>query len=289
MGRQYWILQADPSVYRVFEALDAGAVRGWTVARFQRWIAPGDEFAIWASGPASGICAFGVVTQAPELRRVDPAYWVSPPAGDTWQIGIKVTGTLESPMPRSEFTANPALATAPIIVAPQAGNPFPVTEAQWRVIYSRLAQLRSAAKTDSRAGPAGDELATPAWRSERKVLWMDHLAGEGELRLASGVITFTEGGRLVFRAPLDMVKASFPKASCPSPIPFPPWFNVAIKLEVGGTSCKALFFCPHYEGRGWHPGGQGMEYGSSWDIPMSDIKTARAAARRWRAALGQRE
>lgn len=289
MDRHYWILQADPSVYRVFDALDDGAVGTWPVARYQRWIAPGDEFAIWASGPASGICAFGVVTQPAGLRAVDPAYWVSPPEGEAWQIGIKVAGILESPLPAGEFMADPALGAVPVIAAPQEGNPFPVTEAQWRVIYSRLAQLRSAAKTDSRAGPAGDEFATPAWRSERKVLWMDHLAGEGELRLAGGVVTFTEGGQLIFRAPLDMVNVSFPKASCPWPFPFPPWFNVAVKLEAGGTTCKALFFAPHHEGRGWHPAGLGMEYGSSWDIPMSDIKTARAAVRRWRAALGQRE
>lgn len=148
----YWILQANPGIYRIFDALgDAGAIRTWTVAHHRQVIAPGDELALWASGPDSGVYAFGVVTEAAEFRPDDPdQYWEGPAAENEagWRIGIRVTDVLERPIPRSEIAADPALASMPIIRMPGGGNPFPVDEAQWHAICShrpgRLAGPRPA-------------------------------------------------------------------------------------------------------------------------------------------------
>jgi len=42
----YWVLQANPNLYRISDALrDAGAIRKWIAARYRRSITPGDKFA----------------------------------------------------------------------------------------------------------------------------------------------------------------------------------------------------------------------------------------------------
>jgi predicted RNA-binding protein with PUA-like domain len=136
----YWILQANPGIYRVFDALgDAEAIRTWTVAHHRQVIAPGDEFALWASGAKSGIYAFGLVTEPAEFRPDDPdPYWEGPVEENEpeWLIGLRVTDVLERPIPRNEIAADPALAGMLIIRMPGGGNPFPVDEAQWQAICS---------------------------------------------------------------------------------------------------------------------------------------------------------
>ena len=47
---RYWILQGNPDVYRIFDALgDAGAVRTWKIARYRHDILRGHEFALQAT------------------------------------------------------------------------------------------------------------------------------------------------------------------------------------------------------------------------------------------------
>lgn len=51
----YWILQANPDIYRIFDALgDAEAIGTWTLAHHHQVVGPGDEIALWASGPNPG-------------------------------------------------------------------------------------------------------------------------------------------------------------------------------------------------------------------------------------------
>jgi 5-methylcytosine-specific restriction enzyme A len=133
----YWILQANPDIYRIFDALgDAEAIRTWTVVHHREIIAPGDEFALWASGPRSGVYAFGVVTEPAEFGLDSDPYWegAAEEREPEWLIGIRVTDVLERPIPRSEITVDPALASMLIIRMPGGGNPFPVDEAQWQTI-----------------------------------------------------------------------------------------------------------------------------------------------------------
>ena len=157
----YWILQANPDVYRIFDALeDAEAIRTWTVAHHRQVIAPGDEFALWASGPKGGVCAFGVVTEPAQFKPddLDP-YWEGPAERNEpeWLIGIKVTDQIKPPIPRSEIAADPALASMPIIRMPGGGNPFPVNEAQWQAIRShRRRQLDTGQDDDASGWPDGE-------------------------------------------------------------------------------------------------------------------------------------
>jgi hypothetical protein len=78
----------------------------------------------------------------------------------------------------------------------------------------------------------GDALATPACLIGRLGPWGKF--EPGELRLEDGRITFTSQERgLVFQAPVQEVRASFPKM----------YFGVTAKLAVGGKTYR-LWFVP---------------------------------------------
>jgi hypothetical protein len=112
-----------------------------------------------------------------------------------------------------------------------------------------------------------DKLATPASQIKFRIL----LGKPGELRLEDGFIAFTSGhGDLVFRAPLQEARASFPKATL---FVFIPLFGIGINLAVGGNTYRFLLL--PYEYAVGH-----------WEFSWQDLKQGRAAVRQWRAALG---
>jgi len=125
-----------------------------------------------------------------------------------------------------------------------------------------------------------DRLATPAYQVNSFIIGQ-HRIEPGELCLEDGLIAFTsEGDRLVFRAPLPEVRASFPKVIFPAiPIPF---FGVAIKLTIRGSTYLLSFVRVRYEREGSWSNSR-----SSWFFSWEDFEPARAAVRQWRAALGQ--
>lgn len=112
----------------------------------------------------------------------------------------------------------------------------------------------------------------------------------GRLRLEKGFIDFTSGdGRPVFSAPLQEVRASFPRVTFFGPFPL---FGTGINLAVGGRTYRLLLIPVEYE-----PGEKGIgrifgdpaSSGPSLSFNWKDVKQGRAAVRQWRAALGQPE
>lgn len=124
-----------------------------------------------------------------------------------------------------------------------------------------------------------DELATPATQMKFRIL----PGKPGELRLEDGFIAFKLGdGSLVFRAPLQEVRASFPKVTFFGGFPL---FGTGINLAVGENTYR-LFFVPfEYTRWGSVPGSGGI--GPTWSFSWGDFKRARAAVREWRPVLGQ--
>ncbi len=121
-----------------------------------------------------------------------------------------------------------------------------------------------------------DELATPACRIRFRIVWMK--SESGELRLESGRVTFTsENGRSVFSAPLEEVRASFPKVIFPIPC-----FGGGVKLAVHGKTYRLSFVPVQYAGWTNSPCGG---FGPTWSMSLKDFKPAKAAVRQWRAAL----
>jgi hypothetical protein len=122
-----------------------------------------------------------------------------------------------------------------------------------------------------------DKLATPASQLKFRILF----SRPGELRLEDGFIAFTSGGGdLVFRAPLQEARASFPKVTSFFGIPT---FGTGINLAAGGNTYR-FSFLPYKYGWGSVPGGGGI--GLGWSFSGQDVKQGRAAVRQWRAALG---
>jgi hypothetical protein len=184
----YWILQANPSRYRLSEALaNPGSLRLWTVAQHRAVIAPGDRFALWATGDPGGAQAFGSVTAGPELMPDDDPNWVDSAEGQrpAWRIGIEIDDVLPSPIPRAELAADPEFANAAIIRMPWGRNPFRVTESQWHAIESRLASRTAGDQNDSIQVDADDALRNQPgqsllrWTREEDILALDLFVNGG--------------------------------------------------------------------------------------------------------------
>lgn len=112
------------------------------------------------------------------------------------------------------------------------------------------------------------KLATLATQSKFAIL----VGKPGELRLEDGFIAFTLGdSSLVFRAPLEEVRASFPKVTFLGPFPL---FGTGINLAVDGNTYRLLFVPFNY-------------WALNWSFSSQDVKQGRAAVQQWRAVLGQ--
>ena len=110
----------------------------------------------------------------------------------------------------------------------------------------------------------------------------------GELRLKDGLIAFTSSRGLLFRAPLDEVRASFPKVILPVP-----YFGIGVKLTVNSKTYRLSFMRNFVQSQylGWkadsYVSESGISIGPTWRITRKDAEPAKTAVRQWRAALEQ--
>jgi len=105
----------------------------------------------------------------------------------------------------------------------------------------------------------------------------------GQLRLEDGFVAFILGdGSLVFRAPVQEARASFPKVTF---FVIFPLFGTGINLTVSGDTYRLLLVPFEYER--WGNSMPGPAGGPSWSVSWKDVKQGRAAVRQWRAVLGQ--
>jgi hypothetical protein len=107
----------------------------------------------------------------------------------------------------------------------------------------------------------------------------------GWLHLDSdGFISFKYRGDLVFRAPLQEVRASFPKVT----FLWGAFFRGAgIELVVDGETYRLLFVPLESSGTGEVSRTWGGGTWGSWSWSSKDLKQGKATAQQWRAALGQ--
>jgi hypothetical protein len=195
----YWILQANPARYRLSDALaDPGSIRTWTVAHHRDVIAPGDRFALWATGESGGVLALGSVTAQAELVAGADPHWEDAADGErqAWRIGIRVDDVLASPIPRAELAAEPAFADAAIIRMPGGGNPFAVTESQWQAIESRRTSRLAESPENVVAADAAAGTESEPRRRESLRWTREELILALELFVGAGVVS---GGRFLGR------------------------------------------------------------------------------------------
>jgi hypothetical protein len=118
------------------------------------------------------------------------------------------------------------------------------------------------------------ELVTPAWHSGRLGPWGKF--DPGNLSLSEGIVAFASDAHgLLFQAPLEEVRARFPKL----------YFGIGMKLAVGGKTHR-LWFVPMQSMRG-ETTSEGKTVVVGKKFSLSAIGPARAAVRRWRVVLSQ--
>lgn len=137
----YWILQSNPEIYDTHGALEAGTIDKWRVVRCLDEISPGDEFALWISGPNAGAYALGIITEARQHSTDSDPFWVDADEGGkpAWRIGIRISRKLDPPVSRLDLRADPDFAGSMIMRMPGGGNPFPVTPDEWHALQSHIA------------------------------------------------------------------------------------------------------------------------------------------------------
>jgi hypothetical protein len=144
----HWILTANPDTYRIFDALrDGYPIGSWRIAHLRNEIAPGDEFALWASHrdeSIRGAYALGVVTRSAEYGLTGPdPYWTNPAENENpiLHVGIRIDENLvDGPIVKTELANDHRFAGALVLRMAGGRNPFTVTDAQWKAILSHQAK-----------------------------------------------------------------------------------------------------------------------------------------------------
>ena len=143
-----WIFQLNPDRFDVAASEEADRPRRFNVARYREQLRPGDNAAIWVSGPHAGVYGLAAIA-ANEAGEADIYERVIEP-NSGWRreedIGQRIMTVnfrddarwLDKPILRSILKADPRFEDAPILINPRQANPFLLTEEQWRAITSRL-------------------------------------------------------------------------------------------------------------------------------------------------------
>lgn len=69
----YWIFQGSPKIYNTIDAINANAVKTWTVSAHKDKIKPGDKFILWLTGANPGCYALGRVASAVTMTKEEDA------------------------------------------------------------------------------------------------------------------------------------------------------------------------------------------------------------------------
>lgn len=106
----YLIFQANPDFYKIEEALQANAVRNWTVNAHRDKISIGDKVIIWVTGKKSGCYALAEVTSEPYKGGAENDEFWKVEDTSVWKADIQITHNLvDRPILNSVVRQNPDL------------------------------------------------------------------------------------------------------------------------------------------------------------------------------------
>jgi predicted RNA-binding protein with PUA-like domain len=156
----YWLLQSNPEKFRLAEFLNEHSpeeLSSWSVTRYRDEVRQGDDLALWQTGSDGGVIALGHATGSIyEDAGAADAYWEDLEQAERarWWLPLQLTDVfLESPVTRDELRHDPRFAQAAILRQPFAGNPFPLSDAEWQAILDR----------HHGSGAAGDSGPSSGW------------------------------------------------------------------------------------------------------------------------------
>ena len=144
----YWVFQGNPKVFDVVGALNAKALKSWSVTAHKDKIKPGDKVILWLTGDISGCYALCRVTSGIENREDDPLE--RPFYADPSKMGVQDRVYLEV---EHNLAAKPVLKTAvlqhPAFADFKGGNQgtnYTATKAQFDTILAITLQQDMSAK-----------------------------------------------------------------------------------------------------------------------------------------------
>lgn len=134
-----WILQSNPDLFRIDEALQALDEDDWEIRQYTRRVRAGDRVYIWRAGERAGILADGIVLESPTIRpaSVGTEFWIERAHGERleYRAMVRYERRFTPPLLRSDLRYHPALSGLSILRRP-LGTVFPVTEAEAAAIES---------------------------------------------------------------------------------------------------------------------------------------------------------
>lgn len=143
MTSKYWLFQANPTRYRIHEALEQKAEDYWNLNQHASQISVGDRVLIWICGDEAGIYAVGTVVTAPVVMPDAPGgtpYWRPPSSGSQPRPRVLVRfdqKLLDQPLRKAFLLTDPVLSGLRVLHQPRATN-FPVTVEQWTALQPWL-------------------------------------------------------------------------------------------------------------------------------------------------------
>jgi hypothetical protein len=156
-----WIIQCNPTVWKVFDwwETEDDELDNWTISRRIEEVSRGDRFAFWIGGREAGVYAMGKVSDDPEgpYRSRGGGYWVSPPKGDVWDLGLRVERYFfDAPIRKAELAADPQFRSALVLRMPRTANPIPLTGKQWSALERHA---RTSVRPSRGERPKGSDVA----------------------------------------------------------------------------------------------------------------------------------
>lgn len=141
----FWLLQGDPTKYRMLAAAAEHQATTWSARQSADKIAVGDKVVFWLSGDKAGAYAVGEVTAAPVESSEDAQlvpYWVDASTATTMELRLCATQSrllLLHPVLRTTALEDEVLKEM-LVIKRAAGTVFALTSAQ----YGRIVELADA-------------------------------------------------------------------------------------------------------------------------------------------------
>lgn len=149
-GRKYWIFQANPKTFRIFDWWDDhpnDQIINWSVRQYGDEIKKGDFVILWLSGTQSGIYAIAEVITNPYSKSYsneEKKYWVKQTElyKTKLRVDIKyIKKFLDKPISRNFCVDDQILSNLTILKQAQGTN-FKVTEIQWNRLMEVISEKK---------------------------------------------------------------------------------------------------------------------------------------------------
>src|SRR2546422_6033609 len=115
----YWIFHADPSRYRILDALAEYDEILWLASQHQREIHAGDGVFLWKAGKDGGVYGLGEIATEPAELPDNDVHWTLASRAEALQPRLRVRikirqAFLDRPLLRSQLKLDPSLASLSI-------------------------------------------------------------------------------------------------------------------------------------------------------------------------------